>query len=109
VLVEVRQRGGAYAREAEHLNAFDHRDARYSLLVVGMAPDPAVPGHAAAVFSALEDRDTGTVWPNFGPVHDAASGRRAYGAATRQRLAAIVAAYDPNGVLTLGRWTRECD
>ncbi|WP_308123657.1 FAD-binding oxidoreductase [Modestobacter marinus] len=109
VLVEVRQLGGAYAREAEHPNAFDHRAARYSVLVVGMAPDPAAPGHAEAVFSALADWDTGTVWPNFGPVHDARSARRAYGEATRRRLAEIVAAYDPDGVLTLGRWTRETD
>jgi hypothetical protein len=74
-----------------------------------MAPDPAVPGHAEAVFSALADWDTGTVWPNFGPVHDRRSARRAYGAATRRRLAEIVATYDPDGVLTLGRWTRETD
>src|SRR3954451_732268 len=56
----VPHRGGspalrAWAREVEPPNAFDHRDARYRLLVVGMAPDPAVPGHAAAVVSALED------------------------------------------------------
>ena len=37
VLVEVRQLGGAYAREAAYPNAFSHRAARFSLLAVGIA------------------------------------------------------------------------
>jgi hypothetical protein len=107
VMVEVRQLGGAYARESAHPNAFVHRDAKYSLLVVGMAPDPAAAPHAELVFAAMADWDNGKVWPNFGPVSDARSARRAYDEATLQRLAEITRAYDPAGVLQYGRYTRE--
>ncbi len=107
VMVEVRQLGGAYARETEHPNAFDHRDAKFSLLVVGMAPDPRVGPHAELVFAAMGEWDTGTVWPNFGPVCDARSARRAYHEDTLERFAAITRTYDPAGVLQYGRYTRE--
>lgn len=106
VMVEVRQLGGAYAREGRHPNAFDHRDAGFSVLTVGMAPDPTVPGHAALVLAALEEWDTGRVWPNFGPPFDAATASRAYAPATLERLRQIARAYDPDGVLSIGAWTR---
>ncbi|GAA3163768.1 FAD-binding oxidoreductase [Blastococcus jejuensis] len=107
VMIEVRQLGGAYAREPEHPNAFDHRDAKFSLLVVGMAPDPRSAPHADLVFAAMADWDNGRVWPNFGPAHDARSARRAYDEATLQRFAEINRRYDPDGVLNIGRYTRE--
>ena len=107
VMVELRQLGGAYAREPEHPNAFDHRDAKYSLLVVGMAPDPRSAPHAELVFEAMSDWDTGTVWPNFGPVSDTRAARRAYDEPTLQRFAEITRRYDPAGVLQYGRYTRE--
>jgi hypothetical protein len=106
VMVEVRQMGGAYARQPEHPDAFDHRDAQFSVLCIGMAPDPRSVPDAQALFAALAPWDTGRVWPNFGPVDDECSARRAYDEATRERLAAIVRTYDPDGVLTVGRWTR---
>ena len=62
---------------------------------------------AERVFDALAPWDSGRVWPNFGPAHDEFSARRAYDEATRERLAAIVQAYDPDGVLNIGRWTRQ--
>ena len=106
VMVEVRQLGGAYAREGEHPSAFAHRAAGYSVLVVGMAPDPAVLPHVARLFSALEDWDTGGIWPNFGPPHDSTTARRAYYAETLARLAAVTRSYDPDGVLQAGGYTR---
>ena len=106
VMVEVRQLGGAYAREGEHPSAFDHRAAGYSVLVVGMAPDPAVAPHAERVFAALAEWDTGGIWPNFGPPHDAETARRAYGPQTLARLAAVTRAYDPDGVMQVGSYTR---
>ena len=106
VMVEVRQLGGAYAREGRHPSAFVHRAAGYSVLVVGMAPDPAVLPHMERLFSALEEWDTGGVWPNFGPPHDATTARRAYDGATLARLAAVTRTYDPDGVLQVGRYTR---
>jgi hypothetical protein len=107
ILLEVRALGGAYAREARYPNAFSHRAARYSVLAVGIMPDDAVPVHAQQVFAALADWDTGGIWPNFGPALDAATARRAYDRDTLARLQAVVAKYDPDGVLHLGRWTRE--
>ena len=107
VMVELRALGGAYAREGEHPSAFDHRDAKYSLLVVGMAPDPRSAPHAELVFEAMSDWDTGGVWPNFGQAFDAVSARRAYKEETLQRFAEITRTYDPDGVLNIGRYTRE--
>jgi hypothetical protein len=106
VMVEVRQLGGALAREGQHPSAFTHRSAGFSVLTVGMAPDPTVPGHAEAVLAALSRWDTGGVWPNFCPPHDAASARRAYDPPTLQRLSEVAAAYDPDGVLSGGGFTR---
>jgi hypothetical protein len=110
ILLEVRALGGAYARAPQHPDAFNHRDARFSVLAVGLAatPDMAAQGmvDAERVFDALARWDSGRVWPNFGPVHDEDSARRAYDEATRERLAAIVRTYDPDGVLHIGRWTR---
>ncbi|MCV2491621.1 FAD-binding protein [Geodermatophilus sp. YIM 151500] len=108
VLVEVRQVGGAYGREAEHANAFSHRAARYSVLAVGLAFDPLSAArseeHAQEIFAALDDWATGGVWPNFGPPQDGATARRAYDPDTLARLAAVVRKYDPDGVLELGTY-----
>jgi FAD/FMN-containing dehydrogenase len=107
VMVEVRQLGGAYAREGAHPSAFAHRAARFSVLVVGIAPDPRVLPHSQELFAALADWDTGGIWPNFGPPHDAATARRAYDPATLARLAAVVERYDPDGVLAAAAFARE--
>jgi hypothetical protein len=106
LLVEVRQLGGEYAREGRHPSAFSHRAAHFSVLAVGMAADAGVPAHSEQLFTALADWDTGGIWPNFGPPHDAETARRAYDEHTLERLAAIVRAYDPNGVLQIGSFPR---
>ncbi|MFG1626064.1 hypothetical protein [Kribbella sp. NPDC049227] len=67
LMVEVRQLGGAYARETEHPNAFSHRAAGFSVLAVGIAEDPRVLPHWDRLYAALSEWDTGGVWPNFGP------------------------------------------
>jgi len=109
-LVEVRHLGGAYAREGAHPSAFSQRDARYSVLAVGVAPDPVAEAvtrsHAAQLFAALADWDTGGVWPNFGVPHDATSARRPYDPATLARLVEVTRTYDPQGVLQAGRYAR---
>jgi hypothetical protein len=106
VLVEVRQLGGAYAREGQHPTAFAHRAARYSVLAVGMAADPTALPHAQRLFAALAEWDTGGIWPNFGPPHDADTARRAYDPATLARLVSIARTYDPHGVLQAGSYVR---
>jgi FAD/FMN-containing dehydrogenase len=104
-LVELRQLGGAYAREGAHPTAFCHRDAGYSLLAVGL-PETGALEHAHRTFATLADWDTGGIWPNFGPAHDALTAHRAYDAATLARLTAVVEKYDPDGVLAIGDFTR---
>ena len=110
VMVEVRHLGGAYARAPRYADCFDHRDARFSVLAVGVAAGPEATAvaltHADALFAALADWDTGGVWPNFGIPHDAASARRSYSPETLARLAEVVATYDPQGVLQAGAYTR---
>jgi hypothetical protein len=106
LMVEVRQLGGAYAREGRYPSAFAHRAARYSVLAVGMAPDPAALPHAQRLFTALAEWDTGGIWPNFGPPHDADTARRAYDPETLARLTAVTRTYDPRGVLQAGSYTR---
>jgi hypothetical protein len=106
VVVEVRQLGGALAREGEHPSAFDHRAAAFSVLCVGMAPDPSAAPHGDRVIAALADWETGGAWPNYCPAHDAASARRAYSDATLRRLGEIARRYDPAGVLAGGTYLR---
>ncbi len=74
VMLEVRQLGGAYARPGQHPSAFDHRAAKFSVLVVGVAMDPRVRPHADELFTALAEWDFGGIWPNFAPPHDKAIG-----------------------------------
>jgi FAD/FMN-containing dehydrogenase len=107
VLVEVRQLGGAYARPGAHPNAFDHRDAGFSVLLVGMPDVPGTLQHADRTLAALSPWAYDGMWPNFGPAHDAATARAAYRPATLSRLRATAQAYDPHGVLTMGAAVRE--
>ena len=106
VLLEVRQLGGAYAREGAAPSAFCHRDARYSVLAVGLAGTPGASEHADELFDALSRWDTGGVWPNFAPPHDPTSAARAYDAETLERLRDVVATYDPQGVCAGGGFAR---
>jgi len=104
VIVEIRQLGGAYARDNGHPTAFDHRGAAFSVLTVGVSMDPSTVPSAERVLGALDDWDTGGVWPNFASPHDAASAKRAYTEATLQRISEIRRRYDPNGVLQAGSY-----
>lgn len=106
VIVEVRQLGGALGRAGAHPSAFVHRDAAYSVLTVGIAMDPRVPGHGDALVHALEPWATGGVWPNFEAARDAASALRAYDPPTLASLASVARRYDPAGVLAGGHYLR---
>jgi FAD/FMN-containing dehydrogenase len=106
VAVEIRQAGGALSRQGRHASAFDHRAAGFSVLTVGIAFDPRVAPHSAALFDALSDWNTGGIWPNFAPPHDADSAKLAYQPATLARLAAVADRYDPDGVLAAGAFAR---
>ncbi|HEU5266792.1 MAG TPA: FAD-binding protein [Jatrophihabitans sp.] len=106
IMVEIRQLGGGYARAGEHPSAFDHRDAAFSLLTVGIAFDPRVAPHASELICALADWDTGGSWPNFAPPHDWATARRAYHPATLAHLADVAGRYDPDAVLAAAAFVR---
>ncbi|HEU0101750.1 MAG TPA: FAD-binding protein [Mycobacteriales bacterium] len=109
LLVEIRQLGGATAREPEHPSAFCARSAPYSLLAVGIAAPPvveAVREHARQVLAALAPWDSGRQLPNFAGGADAATMRRFYDAPTLARLAQLAERYDPQRVIGLARGLR---
>lgn len=101
-IVELRLLGGALAREPRHRSAFCHRDAAYSLALIGVLAPPAgdgVVGHAADVVAALRPWSTGGQMPNFGPSHDPQRPARVYAEDTLHWLRALATRYDPAGVL----------
>lgn len=101
VVVELRQLGGAVARPPAHPDAISHRAAAFSLLTVGIAVEPGVVEHSDAVVQALAPWSTGGLLPNFAGTRGCAAA--VYDAPTLARLRAVVAQYDPAGVLALGR------
>jgi FAD binding domain len=101
ILVEVRQMGGATARDGEHESAFCARDTAYSLLTVGIAGTPGLEEHSAAVLGALAPWTGGRRLPNF--TFEPADYRDAYDEPTQARLRRVVRAYDPRGVMAIGR------
>ncbi|CAA9289883.1 MAG: hypothetical protein AVDCRST_MAG61-78 [uncultured Friedmanniella sp.] len=100
IMVEIRQLGGAVAREGVHPSAFSHRDAPYSLLCIGVAVPPVVDAtvaYAAAVLEALRPWSTGGLLPNFG-----GGGTTAYNAEDLARLRSLMEAHDPARLLVAG-------
>jgi FAD/FMN-containing dehydrogenase len=100
VVAEVRQLGGAVAREPEHASAVCHRDAGFTLLGIGIGVPPfvdAVCERGAALLEAM------TPWRHAGQLPNWGGGAAAYDAATLARLHRIADAVDPAGVLLEGR------
>jgi hypothetical protein len=100
VLVEVRQMGGAIARDGEHEGAFSSRGAAYALLTVGIAGTPGVESHAAAILDAMAPWTGGHRMPNF--TFEPADYLDAYDAPTLARLRRAIRTYDPQGVMAIG-------
>ena len=101
ILAEIRQLGGAIARQPAAPNAVGGRDAPFGAYVVGPLPPPlaeATPAAGRAVLDALAPWSTGTTMINF---QGAASGADAVGKAwpdqTRARLRAVKERHDPAG------------
>ncbi len=104
-IIELRQLGGALAREPRHRSAFCHRDAAFTLTTIGALAPPvaeAVPGHAAAVIAGMAPWSTGGQMPNFAPAGDPGRAARCYSEDTRYWLSALAQRYDPAGVLSGG-------
>ena len=107
-IVELRQLGGAIAREPEHSSAFCHRTADYSLFVAGSAAGDAtaVEGHATDILSALARWTEPGLLPNFAAGADPAQISRCYNAETRHWLEELGDHYDPAHVLHTGQVVR---
>lgn len=108
-IVELRRLGGALAREARHRSAFCHRDAEFSLAVIGVpAPEIAemVIAHAGAVTDAVAPWSTGGQMPNFAPSYDPARPSRVYSDDTLHWLAGLADRYDPARTLATGQVIR---
>ena len=106
VIVEVRQLGGAVAREPQVPSALCHRDAAYVLNVIGVPFGPqgeAVVPHGAAVRAALAPWSTGGLLPNFAPGSGPERLARSYDPETLARLAELAERYDPHAVLRVGQ------
>ncbi|MBL7257673.1 FAD-binding oxidoreductase [Paractinoplanes lichenicola] len=106
VIVELRQLGGALAEAGEHPSALCHRDAGYSLILIGVPVPPVLPllgPHAASVFTALDPWVTGGALPNVGSGTGAERIARSYDPATLERLTAIADRYDPANVFRAGQ------
>ncbi|WP_372736079.1 FAD-binding oxidoreductase [Nocardioides sp.] len=101
VFVEVRQMGGAVAREGEHESAFNSRGAGYSLLSIGIADAPGVEDHALSILEAMKPWTGGYRLPNF--TFSADEYADAYSEATLERLRRTIREYDPQGVMAIGR------
>ncbi len=100
VIVEVRQMGGAIAREGEHESAFSGRDTAYALLAVGIAGTPGLEDHSAAVLAALAPWTGGHRMPNF--TFAPQDYPDAYDEPTTERLRRAIRRYDPLGVIAIG-------
>lgn len=99
-VVEVRQLGGALLDGTD--SAFDHRDAVFSLLGVGLGVPPVVEAFEACATElrrAMARWDPGTRLPNFGPPTSVEAAQRVWTAETRARLRRVSRAYDPAGTI----------
>ncbi|GAA2355941.1 FAD-binding oxidoreductase [Dactylosporangium salmoneum] len=106
VIVELRQLGGAFAREPHHPSALSHRDAAYTLLTIGVPAPPvrdALVAHGDAVRAALAPWATGGALPNLSAGTGAERLARSYDPATLARLSELARRYDPFGVLRAGQ------
>jgi hypothetical protein len=108
VIVELRQLGGAVAREPRHRSAFCHRDAAFTLLTIGVpVPDPAaVAADSRRVLDAAAPWSTGGYLPNFGVGADPDRIARCYDPETLRWLGTLAGQYDPAGVLRVGQVVR---
>lgn len=100
LFAELRQLGGALAREPAGAGVLSRLDGDYAMLLLGIAPDDAavarVRAEAEKVVELMRPWSTGAEYLNFaeGP----ADARRAYPAEAWERLVSIRALHDPDGV-----------
>lgn len=101
-IVEVRLLGGELAREPRHRSAFCHRNAAYSLSVIGVLAGPIgdhVEAHAAELVEAMAPWSTGGQLPNFAASADPGRPSRCYNEDALHWLKALAKRYDPASVM----------
>jgi FAD/FMN-containing dehydrogenase len=106
IMVELRQLGGALARQPKVPNAVAGRDVAYELFVLGPAiPELAhvVPAVGKGVLAAMAPwRSEGGLLNHLGDVTGPEEVAAAYGPAVAERLRAVKQAVDPDGVFPFG-------
>lgn len=105
-LVEVRQLGGALAREPEVPGAIGHRDAAFTFFAIGMAPPEEVEDvreYAERLIIAMEPWSTGGAYVNFLSSDEAEPWdvARAYSEDVLERLVSIKSGVDSTNMFRL--------
>jgi FAD/FMN-containing dehydrogenase len=108
LMVEVRQLGGALARNPEHLSPMGSGDARFSLNALGATFTPemaeVVKAHIARLAEATRQYQTGETFLNFMEVDpDADRVRAAYPPGDWERLVALKDEHDPENLFRFNR------
>ena len=108
--VAIEQFSGAVRRVGMDETAFNHRDARYNLLIVGVWPDPAAKDENVKwvrnLWDAMEPYSSGAVYVNYlGQEADEGAERvkSAYGPEKYERLVALKDNYDPTNLFRLNQ------
>jgi FAD/FMN-containing dehydrogenase len=106
-IVEIRQLGGAVAREPLHPSAVCHRDAAFQLFISGVQiPGVDTDTHADLVLAAMSSWSTGGLLPNFATSDEPDLIARCYDRDTLHWLTALADQYDPAGTLHAGQVVR---
>jgi FAD/FMN-containing dehydrogenase len=102
----VEQFGGAVARLPEEATAFQHRAARYNVMILGISSDAAddAPNRAwvRQTWEHMQPFATGGAYVNYLDADEDV--RRAYTGATYERLAALKRKYDPANLFRVNQY-----
>ena len=108
--VAIEQFGGAVSRIGADATAYNHRNARYNLLIVGIWLDPAAKAENVKwvrdLWGAMQPHSSGGVYVNYlGQEADEGAERikSAYGAEKYARLVALKQKYDPTNLFRLNQ------
>ena len=108
--VVIEELGGKVSKVDQETTAFAHRDKRYSLLIVGMSPNPAEAGKirrwAVEFWEAMRPHTSDGVYVNYlGQEADEGADRigAAYGSEKYKRLVALKNKYDSTNLFRLNQ------
>jgi hypothetical protein len=109
IMLEIRQLGGALARNAEHLSTMGKGDSKFIMNAIGPAFTPemaeGVVAYLARVADAIRPFQTGDTYVNFMELEGASAERvkAAYAPEDFERLVALKDRYDPHNVFRFNR------